>query len=233
MNVNTFIQRIYSKGIIRRTTKKVNALGVSKSIDINKYLSIKLVVLILVFIITLFSADYGYYLAPLVTIAAYVLIDYFYLDLKIKTRTKQIEKDAIFFFEVLSLTLQSEKNLKLCLENTCACIESDLSDEFRQVLKEVKIGKSLTEALTDAKERIPSKSVNNILLNIIESYVYGTSIGDALENQIEYLTDKRILDIKEQINKMPTKISILSVLFFIPLIMLLIIGPIILNYFMK
>ena len=86
--------------------------------------------------------------------------------------------------------------------------------------------------MQDAKKRIPSKNVNNIILNLIESYTYGTNIIDTLENQIEYLTDKRILDLKGKINKIPTKISIVSVLFFIPLIMLLVLGPIVLKYFL-
>lgn len=233
MKINPFIKRIYSKGTIKRTTKKITALGVSSNININEYLLTKLIILVLTFFIVFFTSNYSYYLAPLATVLVYLLIDYIYLDLKISKRTKTLEKDAIFYFEVLALTLQSEKNLKLCLENTSDSIDSDLSSEFKEVLKEVKVGKSLTEALTDAKERIPSKSVNNILLNIIESYEYGTSINDALENQIEYLTEKRVLSIKEQINKMPTKISIISVVFFIPLILLLIIGPIALNYFIK
>lgn len=233
MKINPFIKRIYSKGTIKRTTKKITALGVSSNININEYLLTKLIILVLTFFIVFFTSNYSYYLAPLATVLVYLLIDYVYLDLKISKRTKTLEKDAIFYFEVLALTLQSEKNLKLCLENTSDSIDSDLSSEFKEVLKEVKVGKSLTEALTDAKERIPSKSVNNILLNIIESYEYGTSINDALENQIEYLTEKRVLSIKEQINKMPTKISIISVVFFIPLILLLIIGPIALNYFIK
>ena len=127
--------------------------------------------------------------------------------------------------------MQSERNLKLCLEITAEAIDSDLSTEFKVALKEIKLGKSLTEALEDLKKRIPSKSVNNVLLSLIESNVYGNSIVDSLNNQIEYLTDKRILEIKGKINKMPTKISVVSVFLFIPLIMLLILGPVLISYF--
>ena len=58
-------------------------------------------------------------------------------------------------------------------------------------------------------------------------------IEKALVTLINYLTDKRILDIKSNINKMPMKISIVSVLLFLPLMLILIIGPIIINYFFK
>ena len=82
-------------------------------------------------------------------------------------------------------------------------------------------------------KRIPSKSVCNVILNIIEANEFGNSIEGALTNQINYLTDKRILDIKESINKMPMKISIVSVLLFLPLMILLILGPIFINYIFK
>lgn len=230
---NFFVHKIYSKGTIRRVKRKISALGVNSKVSLESFLFNKLLILVLTFAGSLLLFDFEFIIAICLTIAVYFLFDYAFLELPIRKRIKVLEKDAIFFFEVLSLTMQSERNLKLCLENTCEVIDSDLSSEFKEVLKEVKIGKSLTEALTDAKTRIPSKSVNNVLLNIIESNVYGTSIIDALHNQIEYLTDKRILDIKAQINKMPTKISIVSVIFFIPLILLLIMGPLAISYFFK
>ncbi|MBE6148670.1 MAG: type II secretion system F family protein [Firmicutes bacterium] len=233
MNSDILIKRIYSKKSLKRLDRKITSLGSSCKLNINKFLNLKLILLIFTFLFCLFYFKHGYILSPIITIVVYLLYDYYYLDYQIKKRVKTLEHDAIFFFEVLALTLQSDRNLKLCLEITSDAIDSDLSLEFKVALKEVKLGKSLTEALEDLKKRIPSKTVNNVLLNVIESNVYGNSIVDSLNNQIEYLTDKRILEIKGKINKMPTKISVVSVLLFIPLIMLLILGPVLINYFVK
>ncbi len=233
MKINKFIKMLYSKSTIKKTQKKINLLGINGKININEYLEGKIIFLTLIFILILFLSTYGYFLAPIITAVLYFLYDYILLDTRIKKRANIIEKEAVFFFEILVLSLQTEKNLKICLENTCNAIDSEISSEFKEVLKEVRIGKSLNEAINDAKERIPSKNVNNILLNLTESYTYGTNVIDTLNNQIEYLTDKRLLDIKGKINKIPTQISIISVLFFVPLIMLLILGPILLNYFGK
>ena len=233
MKINKIIKMLYSKSTIKKTQKKINLLGINGKININEYLEGKIIFLTLIFILILFLSTYGYFLAPIITVVLYFLYDYILLDTRIKKRANIIEKEAVFFFEILVLSLQTEKNLKICLENTCNAIDSEISSEFKEVLKEVRIGKSLNEAINDAKERIPSKNVNNILLNLTESYTYGTNVIDTLNNQIEYLTDKRLLDIKGKINKIPTQISIISVLFFVPLIMLLILGPILLNYFGK
>ena len=45
-----------------------------------------------------------------------------------------------------------------------------------------------------------------------------------------FLREKQILEIKGQINKIPNKISIISVIFIIPLILMLILGPVVLNF---
>ena len=50
-----------------------------------------------------------------------------------------------------------------------------------------------------------------------------------MNNQVEFLREKQVLDVKAQINKIPNKVSIVSVLFIIPLILLMILGPFIIN----
>ena len=106
-----------------------------------------------------------------------------------------------------------------------------LSSEFSEAVREVTFGKSLNEALTDMQERIPSETINNIILSLTQSNLYGNSIIDNLYSQIDYLREKRKLEVKGRISKVPIYISVISVLFFIPLLLLIILGPVILNYF--
>ena len=63
-------------------------------------------------------------------------------------------------------------------------------------LKETELGKSLNEALTNLRSRISSKSVDNLILSLIESNLYGNNILESLKTQVTYITDKRILKIK-------------------------------------
>ena len=100
------------------------------------------------------------------------------------------------------------------------------------MLEEVRLGKSINEALESLKKRIPSEAINNAILNMIQANTYGTNIIDSMYNQIDFLRDKQLLDVKAQIAKLPTKISIISVLFFIPIMFLIILAPVLLNYIM-
>lgn len=72
--------------------------------------------------------------------------------------------------------------------------------------------------------------MNNIILNIEQTNIFGNSIVDTMNSQIEFLREKQVLEIKSQINKIPNKVSIISVLFVVPLILLIILGPFIVEF---
>ena len=79
--------------------------------------------------------------------------------------------------------------------------------------------------------RIPSETVNNIILSLTQANLYGNSIIENLYGQIDFLREKRKLEVKGRISKVPVLISVISVFFFIPLLLLIILGPVVLNFF--
>ena len=94
----------------------------------------------------------------------------------------------------------------------------------------MKFGKSLIETLIDFKKNISSDIIGNIILNIIQTNRFGNSILDTLYNEVDFLRQKELLTVKEQINKIPNKVSIISVLFIVPLILILILGPYLIEF---
>ena len=231
MRERSLVRRIYSEKSIEKIEKKIKLLGLHchyKTIDLLNYRL--LINLVLFFFLLAFNRN-GYILAPITVVLFHYLSEYFVLDYPIKRREKKLEEEAIFFFEVLSLTLESGRNLTLSLQITSKNIQSELSEEFQKSLNEMNLGKSFQEAITDMKERIPSDTINNALLNIVQSSIFGNNIEESLNNQLDFLRDKRLLDIKSQIGKLPTKISILSVLFFIPIILIVILAPVVIDLF--
>lgn len=223
-------KKIFNKGTVKRIEDKVNLLGTSSKYDAITILSVRLITSILFFVLIFSTSRYGYILAVVFVIIYYLLFEYVVLDSKIKVREKKINNEAIYFFEVLTLSLQTGRNLAEAIEITVNSVDGELSLEFKEALRETGFGKSLTESLNDMQKRIPSDSINNIILALTQANVYGSSIISTLNNQIDYLREKRKMEIKAQISKIPTKISVISVFFFIPLILLIILGPILLNY---
>lgn len=230
MKEKKFVKKIYTQKIVSKTQKKIKYLGSSYKMDPITFLNLKLFTSIIFFFVVLYIFDLGFIFAPLITFIYFYLFELLLLDYKIKRRIVRLESESIHFFEVLTLSIETGRNLEEGLNITIKSVDSDLSREFKEALREVKFGKSLTESLKAMSDRIPSESINNIILTLTQADVFGTSIITTLYTQVNYLRDKRNMEIKAQISKMPIKISIISVLFFIPLVLLIILGPIILNY---
>lgn len=223
-------KKIYSKKQIEKIETKIKLLGVSSKYNALIFLNIRLITSILIFLIILINYKYGYIFSIIIVILYYYLFEKILLDNKINKRRKKLNVEAIYFFEVLTLSLQTGRNLVEAISITTNSIDSELSLEFKEALRETKYGKSLNESLSDMQSKIPSDSINNIILALTQANIYGSSIIDTMYNQVDYLRERRKLEVKAAISKVPTKISIISVFFFIPLILLIILGPAILTY---
>ena len=233
MKERSLVRKIYLEKTIDKVTKKVKLLGSHCKYNPIDLLNYRFLLCLLLFTLLIIFHQNGYILAPIAVVVVHFLFEYIILDLPIKKRAKKLEEEAIFFFEVLSLTLESGRNLSLALSMTAKNIDSELSEEFQISLKEMNLGKSFSESLTAMKERIPSDTINNAILNIVEASVFGNNIQESLNNQLDFLKDKRLLEIKSEIGKLPTKISIISVLFFIPIILLVILSPVLVDFIVK
>ena len=222
---------IYRNKTIDKITKKLKLLGDDKTNAIT-FMNIRLISTIIVFIFCLLFLKRGYFLGPIIAVLFYISFEY-YLDYKIKKRSEKLNYEAIFFFQILSITLENGGSLRNAIEITTDNIDSEISLEFKKLLKEINYGRSMTEALERMKERIPSEEINTVILNLRESTIFGNDIIESLNNQIDYLRDKKILNIRSLINKLPMKISVISVIFIVPIVMMLILGPVLINYLIK
>lgn len=228
MNKNNFVKKIYREKEVDYIQSKLDKIV--SDMDAITFMNIRLISTIVLFFIVLYCFRLGYIFSPIVCISFFYIFTYLFLDYRLKNRAKELDRDALNFFEILTLTLESGRDLERSIEVTCFNVNSELSEEFKRTLFEVKFGKSLLEALNDMKKRIPSETINNIILNITQTNIFGNSIVETMYNQVEFLREKQILSVKEQINKIPNKISIISVLFVVPLIIMMILGPFLINF---
>ena len=232
-NKKSFINRIYREKDIKKIDAKINQFGVSKKFTTEYFMNFRLFTSMIVFVVLFIFADFGALIAPVATVLWYILVGYIMIDKPLKKRERKLDNEAYYYFEVLTLALESGRNLENAIKMACKYIDSEISSEFKETIKQVNFGKSLTESLSVMSMRIPSLTINNIILNMEQSNLFGNSIIETMYNQLDFLKDKQIMDIKAQINKIPNKISIFSVLFFIPLILLIILGPVLIDFLLK
>ena len=225
-----FSRRIFNQNKLDKLDNKIKKLGIYNKIEATKFMSLRLFSSIVIFFVVLYISDFGYIVAPIVTLLYYYLFERVLIDERIKKRCSKLEQEAMYFFEVLTLSLETGRNLEEAIKVTIKNIDSELSDEFKNAIREIKFGKSLTESLNDMQANIPSDSINNLILTLTQADLYGNSIIESLYSQIDYLREKKKLEMKAVISKVPIKVSVISVLFFVPLVLLIILAPILLKY---
>lgn len=208
-----------SKNLYKRIENKFNLLGYT--INPLVFIYMRLVSSIILFILLLFI-PYGYIVSPIVTFIYYFAIEYFVLNCSIKLRKSELEYDALEYFPIFLLSLNGERNIRKALVLSCNSVDNSLSNEFKRVLYDEKIGKSLDESLMLLKSRIPSEFITNIIVSIIEANRMGNSISDSVNIQLKYIEDKKNKRVLAYYRSIPLKMAIISMLFVFAILCLMI-----------
>ncbi len=100
-----------------------------------------------------------------------------------------------------------------------------LADEFDMVAQEVKAGKERVMVLKDMAERVGVPDVASFVTTLVQSATFGTSVADALRVYSADMRDKRIMRAEEKANMLPTKLTLGTMLFTVPPLLVILIGP--------
>ena len=100
-----------------------------------------------------------------------------------------------------------------------------LADEFDMVSHEVKAGKERVQVLKDMSERVGVSDISSFVTTLVQSATYGTSIAEALRVYSAEMRDKRVMRAEEKANTLPTKLTLGTMMFTVPPLMIILIGP--------
>ncbi|GAB4263929.1 MAG: type II secretion system F family protein [Pararhodobacter sp.] len=100
-----------------------------------------------------------------------------------------------------------------------------LAEEFATVSHEIKAGKDRLEVLKDMGERSGNADIRSFVTVLIQSATYGTSVADALRVYAAEMRDKRVMLAEEKANILPTKLTLGTMMFTVPPLLIILIGP--------
>lgn len=100
-----------------------------------------------------------------------------------------------------------------------------LAEEFEIVANEVKAGKERVTVLKDMSERVGIADVTSFVTTLVQSATFGTSIAEALRVYSAEMRDKRVMRAEEKANTLPTKLTLGTMLFTVPPLLIILIGP--------
>ncbi|MEL6601582.1 MAG: type II secretion system F family protein, partial [Pseudomonadota bacterium] len=100
-----------------------------------------------------------------------------------------------------------------------------LAEEFEIVAHEMKAGKDRIVVLKDMAERAGVADVASFVTVMIQSTAFGTSISQALRVYAAEMRDKRLMRAEEKANVLPTKLTLGTMFFTVPPLILILVGP--------
>ncbi len=101
----------------------------------------------------------------------------------------------------------------------------EMAEEYETVSQELKAGKEKTSVLKDMGERCGNQDITSFVTVLVQSQQFGTSIADALRVYSSEMRDKRIMRAEEKANKLPVKMTLATMMFTVPPLLLILVGP--------
>ena len=167
-----------------------------------------------------FPAALGYYLPGL------------FLKHKVSLRHRQIFKELPDAFDLLLICMEAGLSFDMALyrvSRELTSIAPVLSKEFSQYFLEIKGGLPRKQVLKDLAERNGEKNLMGIVQVLIQSAEFGTDVAETIRVYSESLRTERKQIAEEKAGKIATKMTFPMILFILPALMIIILGPAVIN----
>lgn len=152
----------------------------------------------------------------------------YWVQRRVQAREEEISSgfpDALDLMLVCVEAGQSLDQAIIRVANEIKTAYPALSEEFQIIAFEMKAGKDKTRVLRDMGERVGLQDVNSFVTTLIQSATFGTSIAEALRIYADEMRDKRVMRAEEKANKLPTKLTLGTMMFCLPPLLIILIGP--------
>ncbi|MCC5988866.1 MAG: type II secretion system F family protein [Pararhodobacter sp.] len=100
-----------------------------------------------------------------------------------------------------------------------------LAEEFATVAHEIRAGKDRMAVLKDMGERCGNADIRSFATVLIQSATYGTPVTEALRVYAAEMRDKRVMLAEEKANVLPTKLTLGTMMFTVPPLLIILVGP--------
>jgi tight adherence protein C len=149
----------------------------------------------------------------------------FWLGRKIKARALEMVLGLPDALDLLTISVEAGLGFDAALAKVVEKMEGPLTDEFRQALAEVRMGRPRREALRDLATRADAQPVSNFVGAIVQAEQLGVPIAKVLQIQSNQLRIERRQRAEEAAAKAPVKMLFPMVGCIFPTIFIVILGP--------
>ena len=152
----------------------------------------------------------------------------YWVTRRVAARKEEIEGGFPDALDMMLVCVEAGQSLDQCIVRVARELKASyaaLADEFEVVAQEMKAGKEKMAVLNDMGTRCGVQDVSSFVTVLVQSAAFGTSISDALRVYAAEMRDKRVMKAEEAANKLPTKMTLATMIFTVPPLLIILVGP--------
>ena len=206
------------------------------------YFGAKVFLALLLPSLVLFSQAYAYRVKVAVLLIPIIVISFIigfylpdlYMRFKVGRRKRRILEGFPDALDLMVVCVEAGMGLDQALNRVTEEIKmtnKPLYEEFRQLILELRAGKSRRDALRSLAQRMDLEDVSSLVTLLIQTDRFGTSIAQALRVHSDGMRTRRHQRAEEMAAKLPVKLLFPLIIFIFPSLFVAILGPTLIQVF--
>lgn len=165
--------------------------------------------------------------AASISLVAIIILPNMFLDMRKRALITKVSRQLPYMLDMMAVCVQTGMTIEASLTylgKELQAFDKDLCFHIRKTATNAHV-KGLEKALMDLSERLPTPEVRSFVLTLIQNLQYGTSISNVLSSLAKDMRKMQLLEAEEKMGKLSAKMSVPLILFILMPIVVLILGP--------
>ncbi|MDX9953515.1 MAG: type II secretion system F family protein [Anaerolineae bacterium] len=234
--LSAIVQRTTPQQMLEQARHQLEMAGVINKIKPAQFVGIRLVTTavggILGFMVAGLSDDSGFG-QKLLMIGGGILFGYvlpqYMLTSQIRKRQENVLKALPDALDLLTICVEAGLGFDAAMSKVAEKWDNELSLAFTRAVQEMQLGKLRREALRDMATSLDVGDVTSFVAAIVQADQLGVSMAKVMRIQSEQMRMKRRQRAEEKARQAPVKIMLPLVFFIFPTILIVLLGPAILQ----
>ncbi|HEX9765293.1 MAG TPA: type II secretion system F family protein [Nitriliruptorales bacterium] len=163
--------------------------------------------------------------AAVLSIAIGVVAPSAWLSRQREARVLAIRNDLPDVLDLLAISVEAGIGLEGAIEVVTDRFSTPLARELSHTLQEMRLGRTRRDALHHLRDRVDVPELSSFVLSLVQADALGTPLSRVLRAQAAEMRTRRRQQARERAAKLPVKLLFPTVLFILPAIFIVTLGP--------